>query len=204
MQSRCSSADRPSPQLESAWHCRNESKKAPYLQLDQTPSACNQHVIRMQSACNQHAISMPSACHQHAISMQPAPECNQHATREQSACSQGALGVREMGEEPFGSEEELGGGCRRVVGNAERRLRNGIIRMHSACTRTQHGTQHAFSMQSDQHTCETETQRPGLHRCTRGEYCRSGCSCIVLRLAGSTSPVDMRFIQPPSRISCAA
>ena len=162
---------------------------------------------------------MPSACNQHAISMQPAPECNQHATREQSACSQGALGVREMGEEPFGSEEELGGGCRRVVGNAERRLRNGIIRMHSACTRTQHGTQHAFSMhsactqhgtqhafsmQSDQHTCETETQRPGLHRCTRGEYCRSGCSCIVLRLAGSTSPVDMRFIQPPSRISCAA
>ena len=76
------------------------------------------------------------------------------------------------------------------------------LSMHSACT--QHGTQHAFSMQSDQHTCETETQRPGLHRCTRGEYCRSGCSCIVLRLAGSTSPVDMRFIQPPSRISCAA
>ena len=208
MHSRCSSALRPSAQFESAWHWRNESKKAPYLPLEETPSACNQHAISMQSACNQHAISMQSACNQYAISMQ-------------SVCNQYAISVREVGEEPFGREEELGGGCRRVVWHAECRLRNGDSdqQVHSACTRHAISVQsacnqHAIRMQSadalsvhsacNQRTCETETQSPGLHRCTRGAYCRSGCSCIVLRLAGRTSAVDIRFIHPPSRISCAA
>ena len=121
MHNRCSRALRPSAQFESAWHWRNESKKAPYLPLEETPSACNQHAISMQSACNQHAISMQSVCNQYAIS------------------------VREVGEEPFGREEELGGGCRRVVWHAERRLRNrdSDQQVHSACTR------HAISVQSE-------------------------------------------------------
>jgi hypothetical protein len=72
MHSRCSRALRPSAQFESAWHWRNESKKAPYLPLEETPSACNQHAISMQSACNQYAISMQSVCNQYAISMQSA------------------------------------------------------------------------------------------------------------------------------------
>ena len=164
-------------------------------------------------------ISMHSECTQNALSMQSV--CNHIAIIEQSACHQRAISVREVGEEPFGREEELGGGCRRVVWHAERRLRNGDSdqQVHSACTRHAISVQsacnqHAIRMQSadalsvhsacNQRTCETETQSPGLHRCTRGAYCRSGCSCIVLRLAGRTSAVDMRFIHPPSRISCAA
>ena len=110
-------------------------------------SACNQHAIRRRTCRSrrphQHAISMQSACNQHAISMQSA--CNQHAIIEQSACHQRAISVREVGEEPFGREEELGGGCRRVVWHAERRLRNrdSDQKVHSACTR------HAISVQSE-------------------------------------------------------
>ena len=71
--------------------------------------------------------------------------CNQYAIIEQSACHQRTISVREVGEEPFGREEELGGGCRRVVWHAECRLRNGDSdqQVHSACTR------HAISVQSE-------------------------------------------------------
>ena len=95
MHSRCSSADRPSAQLESAWHWRNESKKAPYLPLEETPSACNQHAIIMQSACNQHAIRDDRrwiAARGDSIGMQSA--CNQHVTRVESACHKRAIGVQ--------------------------------------------------------------------------------------------------------------
>ena len=160
-------------------------------------------------------ISMQPTCNQNAISMQSVG--NHRAIIEQSACHQRAISVREVGEEPFGREEELGGGCRRVVWHAERRLRNrdsdqqrsaGSLSMHSACNHNAIRMQSADALSvhsaCNQRTCETETQSPGLHRCTRGAYCRSGCSCIVLRLAGRTSAVDIRFIHPPSRISCAA
>ena len=79
-------------------------------------------------------ISMQPTCNQYVISMQSV--CNHRAIIQQSACHQRAISVREVGEEPFGCEEELGGGCRRVVWHAECRLRNGDSdqQVHSAFT----------------------------------------------------------------------
>ena len=140
-------------------------------------------------AARRDRISMHSECTQNALSMQSV--CNHIAIIEQSACHQRTISVREVGEEPFGREEELGGGCRRVVWHAERRLRNrdSDQQVHSACTR------HAISVQSEcnqqmHSACTRHANSEPARRRPRAP------ACIAIRMQ---SECNLNAISEPAR-----